>query len=103
MSKVQPTHEQVISDYTLGKRMYNAGISFDACTTGEMRRGWNRAENFAAWGVFEDNSKQAIASQDAWNAATAGVYPGKAIYPKTNSGYDYESRRNPNEQVPAIQ
>ena len=29
--------------------------------------------------------------------------PGKAITPKTNSGYDYESRSEPNERVAAIQ
>lgn len=102
MSKVQPT-TTAISDYTLGKRMFYAGVDFDACTTDEMRNGWNRAENFSAWGIYEDEPKQAIASQEAWNAASAGVYAGRAIYPKTNSGYDYESRKTPREQAIAIQ
>jgi hypothetical protein len=104
MSKVQPV-ETAISDYTLGKKMFYAGVDFDACTTDEMRKGWNRAENFSAWGVFKDQPQEAVSFESAqpWNAASAGVYPGQAIYPKTNSGYDYESRKTPREQAVAIQ
>lgn len=42
-------------------------------------------------------------TRPAWNATSAGVYAGKAICPKTNSNYDYESRREPNERVLSVQ
>ena len=87
MSKVQPTKAHTITDYELGKLMYRRCVSFDACVNERMQAGWNAAENNAAWGVFDDSPEDAVAFEysQPWNAASAGVYPGKAITPKRNS------------------
>ena len=76
-----------ISDFELGKILFRRGITFDACTNDRMRDGWNVAENNTAWGIYDDSPEDAVRFEysQPWNAATADVYPGKAITPKRNS------------------
>ena len=76
-----------ISDFELGKILFRRGITFESCTNDRMRDGWNVAENNTAWGIYDDSPEDAVRFEysQPWNAASAGVYPGKAITPKRNS------------------
>jgi hypothetical protein len=59
--------------------------------------------------VYEELRKISVfasvedAQKYIWNAASADVYPGTAIYPATNSGYDYNARNEPNVVEKSIQ